>query len=266
MDSQRKHLLFHLLMIVFAIGVFEGTSYAQLSVSVTGTTIHGGSIPTSAPAPSDLFQVRATVSPTITKVVFYRNRVAYITDITYPYRIDQGPLGQENYTYHARAYDSTGAWVDSNDYRLTFYQPRFIRMGDDTHVDTSLPGRDVDHTKEIQAAVDWLFDNGGGTLFFPCTIPPDSPAIYNIKSTIYIRENVTLQGESAEDGGPCRIYWNDVDFEPEGGCAKEGPSSLNNAAMFKIVGGTSRVRLRDLLLMSRTTGPGVTSARPLTNC
>ena len=83
---------------------------------------------------------------------------------------------------------------------------------------TQLPGRFVDHTTDIQDAVSCLGDNGGGTLFFPCTTPPDDPfvAIYNIKSTIYVPPNVTLQGESAEEAGKCRIYWNDVDaFPPE---------------------------------------------------
>ena len=48
-----------------------------------------------------------------------------MTDTAWDYRIDQGPLGQDNYTYHARAYDSTGAFVDSNDYKLTFYSPQY---------------------------------------------------------------------------------------------------------------------------------------------
>lgn len=261
MSFLRNGFLHRLLMIVFAIAAFEGAAYAQFTVTVTGATTHNVAIPngTSSPAPSDPFKVKATVSGNsnyITKVVFYRNDVPYKTDTTYDYGIDQDPLGQDNYTYHARAYDSTGAWVDSNDYKLTFYSPQVLRMGDpNAPVTTQLPGRYVDHTTGIQDAVSWLGDHGGGTLFFPCTIPPppEAIAIYNIRSTIYVPSNVTLQGESAEDGGRCRIYWNDVDFIPEKDCA-ESPKELHTT-MFKIVGGTSRVRFRDLLLMSRTTGP-----------
>lgn len=264
MNSRSKMWLSQLLMILIAIGVFAGTSYAQFTVTVTGTTPGGFQIPngTSSPAPSDPFVVKATVTPLsgITKVIFYRNDVPYFTDTSWPFQIEyyqQDPLGQDNYTYHARVFHSDGTFADSNDYKLTFFTPQVIRMGDPTSpVKTSLPGRYVDHTEEIQEAVSWLGDNGGGTLFFPCTIPPDSPAVYNIKSQILIPANVTLQGESAEEGGPCRIYWNDVSYQAPWGCVTTSPAYLHNAAMFKIAGGTSRVRFRDLLLMSRTTGPG----------
>ncbi len=217
MCLQRKAFLFQLLMIGIAIGAFQGTSYAQFSVTVTGATPSGTPIPngTSSPAPGGQFNVTATVSGnsnSITKVVFYRNDVPYITDTSSSYQITQNQLGQETYTYHARAYDSTGAWVDSNDYMLIFHTPQVIRMGDPhPYVTTQLPDRDQDHTQGIQNAVNWLGNNGGGTLFFPCTIPSDDGiAVYNIKSTIRIPPNVTLQGESAEVGSSCRIYWNDV--------------------------------------------------------
>lgn len=265
MNSRRKLSLSQLLLIVIALGVFQVTAYAQFTVTVTGTTPGGFPIANGArdPAPSDPFVVKATVTPLsgITKVVFYRNDVPYFTDTNWPFQIEyyqQDSLGEDTYTYHARAFHSDGNAVDSNDYKRTFYTRQIIRMGDpNAPVTTQLPGRDVDHTTGIQDAVTWLGDNDGGTLFFPCTIPGnDLIAIYNIKSMIYVPANVTLQGESAEEGGRCRIYWNDVSYQAPWGCAKQGPSSLNNAAMFKIVGGTSRVRFRDLLLMSRTTGPG----------
>lgn len=249
-------------MIGIAIGAFHGTSYAQFSVTVTGATPSGTPIPnaTSSPAPSAQFNVTATVagnSNSVTKVVFYRNDVPYITDTNSPYQIPQNLLGQETYTYHARAYDSTGIWVDSNDYKLIFHTPQIIRMGDPyAPVTTQLPGRFVDHTTGIQNAVNWLGNNGGGTLFFPCTIPSnDGIAVYNIKSTIRIPSNVTLQAESAELGSRCRIYWNDVLHLDPWQCG-DSPTHLRNAPMFRIVGGTSRVRFRDLYLMSRTTGSG----------
>ncbi|HEV7684908.1 MAG TPA: hypothetical protein VGO68_22555 [Pyrinomonadaceae bacterium] len=273
MSLRRNGFLPSLLVIMFAICACEGAAYAQFTVTVTGTTTHNVPIPngTSSPAPSDPFRVKATVSNNlnpIMKVVFYRNDVPYMTDTAFDYRIDQGPLGQENYTYHARAYDSTGAWVDSNDYKLSFYSPNVFKMGQaipapspapspaPTPYQTFGPGRYHDHTAEVQAAVNYLGGLGGGTLLFPCTPPPDDPliAIYNIKSTIYIPTNVTLQGESAEESGKCRVYFGDVVSPPKGGCG-ESPSYMRNTAMFKIVGDKSRVRFRDLVLMSRTTGP-----------
>ena len=276
--SLRNGFLLRLGMIMCAVAAFAGTSSAQITVTVTGTTPGGFPIPsgTSGPAPGTPINVKATVSPLsgITKVVFYRNDVPYFTDTSWPYQITQDQLGQDNYTYHARAYDSTGASGDSNDYKLTYYSPRVFRMGDaipapspapspsPTPFQTYGPDRYHDHTAEVQAAVNYLGEQGGGTLFFPCTIPPlpEQIAIYNIKSTIYVPANVTLQGESAEDLGRCRIYWNDVLFIPppingEPQACGPTPTYLRNAAMFKIVGGTSRVRFKDLLLMSRTTGP-----------
>jgi hypothetical protein len=116
----------------------------------------------------------------------------------------------------------------------------------------------VDHTQGVQDAVDWLGANGGGTLFFPCTIPGDDLiAIYNIKSTILVPSNVTLQGESSQQAGRCRIYWNDKDHIPPAPsyCGASAPNLLN-APMFRVVGGTSGVRFRDLWMLSRTTGPG----------
>ena len=178
MSLRRNAYLQRLLMIMFAICAFEGAAYAQFTVTVTGATTHNVPIAngTSSPAPSDPFRVKAEVTGNanaITKVVFYRNDVPYMTDTAWDYRIDQGPLGQDNYTYHARAYDSTGAFVDSNDYKLTFHSPQVLRMGDPYGpVATQLPSRYVDHTTGIQNAVTWLGEHGGGTLFFPCTIPP----------------------------------------------------------------------------------------------
>ena len=248
--TRRKISLSQVLLILFAIAVFEVTAHAQFTVTVTGETPGGFPIDDGSQieAPGNPFTVIATVSPLsgVTKVVFYRNDVPYVTDTSWPFELEQSQLGQrqlgqDNYTYRARAYHSSGTWVDSSDYKLTYYSPRVIKMGDPkAEVETHGPGRFQDHTEDIRAAVNWLHDNGGGTLFFPCTAPPDDPliAIYNIRETIIIPEDVTLQGESSEEFGKCRIYWNDVDAFPPNlpGCHTT-PGNLRRAPMFKIVGG-----------------------------
>lgn len=265
MSFLRKGFLQRLLMIMFAVAAFEGAAYTQVSVTLT---VPGSP---SSPAPTSQFTVTASVKGiTNPTVVFYRNDVRYATDSTDPYELLQNPLGQDTYTYRARTYDSAGVPVDSSDVKLLVYTPRVFRMGDPiptpspspgaspspTPYQTYGPGQEHDHTEEVRKAVEYLDQQGGGTLFFPCTIPSgDSIAVYNIKETIIIPSNVTLQGEGAEDYGKCRIYWNDVSVGPPWGpdCYMS-PISLSDTPMFKVVGVTFGVRFKDLSLYSRTRG------------
>lgn len=251
-----------IMAIAFAIVVFNGASYAQFSVSINGPST------ASTPAPTGQFTVTAAVSGntnSVTKIVFYRNDVPYktFTGSSTSQTLTENLLGQDIYTYRARAYDSQGVWVDSSDVKLTVETPRVFKMGDpiplSSPIPTTGPNRNHDHTPEVQAAVNYLGDHGGGTLYFPCTGGPgdDMQSIYNIKDTITIPSNVTLQGESSEEYGRCRIYWSDVFWSPGGGCPvldPNTPASLLNKPMFKIAGGTSRVRFRDLFLWSRSSG------------
>lgn len=272
-----------------AVGAFASVSYAQFTMTITGPGY------SSVTAPSGSFTVSATASATISKVVFYRNDVPYETDTTSPYQLSQNLLGQETYTYRARGYDSSGAWADSAEVKLTVITPRVFVMGESiphpgpaptpSPTPTSGPDRLHDHTAEIQAAVDYLSGLGGGTLFFPCKLPPnpwnpailDTVAVYNISDTINVPPNVTLQGESAEEGGRCRIYWTDVTWHPDPvptptptpGPADPDPDptptpnychdnasthDLTGKPMFRIAGGVSGVRFRDLWLYSRSSG------------
>jgi hypothetical protein len=255
MSFRRNGFLHRLLLIMFAVGALEGAAYAQFSVNITGPGF------TSTTAPTGQFNVSATITGNanpIVKVVFYRNDVPYQTYTSSPFQLSQNQLGQDTYTYRARAYDSAGTWVDSIDVKLTVNTYQVIRMGDPNGpVTTQLPGRLVDHTAGVKNAVAWLGSHGGGTLFFPCTFPSgESVALYNIKETIDIPSNVTLQGESAEDHGRCRIYWNDVSWNPDPVACQADPNSpLPNNPMFRVLGGKSGVRFKDLSLYSRTTGP-----------
>jgi hypothetical protein len=248
-------------MLIVAFGLLAGAAYALPSVTIQGLTTATPhvAILSIMSSPSIAFYVEASPTPSsgasVTKVVFYRNDVAYYTDTSSPYQFPQDQLGQETYKYRARVYDSTGAWADSSDLNLSVQTAQVVRMGP--------PGRYVDHTDDIQDAID-SFGSAGGTLIFPCTLPTgtsaDSIAVYNIRHTITIPSNVTLQGESAELGGRCRIYWNDVDhvYTPttgDPGPCFISPTSLHDAPMFRVLGGASGVRFKDLLLMSRTTGP-----------
>lgn len=239
-------------MIIFAIGALEGVSYAQFSVSITGPGY------ASTAAPSGSFTVSATVTGNanlIVKVVFYRNDVPYKTDTSSPFQLSQNQLGQDTYTYRARAYDSTGVSVDSSDVKLAVTAPQVVKMGQTIGgIPTTGPSRTQDHTAQIQAAVNWLGANGGGTLLFPCKVPAgDSISVYNIKSTITVPSNVTLQGESAEQGvGRCRIYW--IDAANQGGACADNPGTLLNKPVFRLEGGTSRVRFKDLWLWSLSAG------------
>jgi hypothetical protein len=199
-------------------------------------------------------------------MVFYRNDVPYETDTSSPYQITQNQLGQDTYTYRARGYDSSGAWVDSADFKMSVVKPRSVTMGiNGVGLPTTTgPSRTHDHTSEIQAAVTHLGNAGGGTLFFPCKLPSggELQAIYNIKETIDVPANVTLQGESSEWWGRCLIYWIDVDPDPKEGywpddCnePKNSPPYLHDKPMFRVNGGKSRVRFKDLAIFSRASGP-----------
>jgi hypothetical protein len=123
---------------------------------------------------------------------------------------------------------------------------------------TSGPSRYVDHTTGVQAALTYLSGLGGGTLVFPCAPPSgDTLAIYNIRQTINVPSNVTIQGEGAEELGTCRIYWHDVSWNPGLSCYDNPDNNtypLRNKPMFKIAGGVSGVRFRDIWLYSRSSG------------
>jgi hypothetical protein len=251
MSFRRNGFLHRWLMIVFAIAAFEGAAYAQFTVNITGP----GYASTSAPSGS--FTVSATVSGnanSIAKVVFYRNDVPYLTDTTSLYQLPQDQLGQDTYTYRARAYDSTGVWVDSSDVKLSVTTYQVKKMGQTIGgTPTTGPSRTQDHTAQIQAAVTWLGNNGGGTLLFPCKFDNDQISVYNIKNTIDVPGNVTLQGESAEQGfGRCRIYW--IDAANQGAGCANNPGTLLNKPMFRVKGGNSRVRFKDLWLWSLSAG------------
>ena len=91
--------------------------------------------------------------------------------------------------------------------------------------------------------------------------PGAAQAVYNIKATIDIPSNVTLQGESSEWWGTCRIYWLDINAnygsDPDycNELADGAPSNQRDRPMFRINGATSRVRFRDLAIFSRASGP-----------
>jgi hypothetical protein len=256
----RDRFLHKLIAILFALFVFNLVSYAQFNISISGPS--GATMQ----APTAAFAITATVSAnanSLTKMVFYRNDVPYKTFIgsSTSRTITENMLGQDTYIYRARAYDSQGVWKDSSDIKLTVETPRVVKMGGIINgVQTHGPNRNFDHTTEIQAAVNYLgtTQNGltGGTLYFPCTGAPggDQQSIYNIGNTITIPSNVTLQGESAEEGiynGRCRMYLNNNLNTP--GCISPD-GSLNGKAMFEVLGTKARVRFRDLWLVSRTTG------------
>lgn len=193
-----------LLMILLVIGTFATAVFAAPTVTIIGPH------PTNCPTTSGQYRVCATASGgTITKVVFYKNDVPYETDTTSSYEMTGEVLGQDTYTYRARAYDTTGAFGDSNEIKFTVNTPQLIKMG--TYVSAiprtlQGPGVTLDHSDDIQAALDYL-STSGGTLFFPCTLSPGGVAVYNIKKTIRVPPNVTLQGEGSERWGACRIYW-----------------------------------------------------------
>lgn len=194
-----------MLMIVFAIAALNITSYAQ---SVTISHNAGA-----APKAGDSFNVTANPSVSVQKVVFYRNDVPVYTDSASFYTLDQAAVGQETYTYRARAYISSTSWVDSPSITVTVKTKNVFIMGNTVPLSSTPapvpvptpmgPNREYDHTDYIEHAIQYLSDNGGGTLFFPCfggmnSGLPDHISIYNISRTIEIPSNITLQGESAE--------------------------------------------------------------------
>lgn len=279
MSFRQKRLFFRLLVIAIAVGIFASVSYASISVTIVGPN------PIACPTTVGQYRVCATVtsSNTVTKVVFYRNSVPVETDTSSPYRLSQEYLGQDTFTFRARAYDNTGAWADSSEIKFEVRSPLVFKMGDpipgpSPQVQTKGPTRFQDHTADIQAAIDYLEGEGGGTLVFPCKVPylpsppwpsstidPTGLAVYNIGDTINVPENVTLQGEGAEELGRCRLYWTDLTWDPDNDPKVEpdpnscydnpdGPTTLLNKPMFKIAGGVTRVRFKDLWLYSRSSG------------
>lgn len=244
-----------MLMIVIATGAFAGASYAQFTVTISGTAVS----PTTAS--TDPFTVTAEPSVSVVKVVFYRNDIPIETDTSSPYVIAQNQLGQDNYTYRARAYDASGAWVDSPDYKLEVRTPKVYRIGGPNPPgapSSNGPGRFTDHTEDIRAAISYLKSgrgSKGGTIVFPCLLPAsgDNISVYNIRDTIDIPSDITLQGESAEWNSPCRIYWNDTTIYPGNdttflGCEYYTPAITHNRTMFRVPGANSRVRFKDLAL------------------
>lgn len=284
MRFRKPEFFSYILLMVLTIVALNIVSRAQ-SVTIS----HTGSATPNAPA---TFTVYAEPSTSAQKVVFYRNDVPFLTDL-YPdsqsrYELPQASVGQETYTYRARAYLSSTSWVESASITVTVKTPLVFRMGDAVPTPSPNPSpsptptpkgpdRYYDHTAYVRQALQYISANGGGTLFFPCsggTYPDNSPdlqSIYNISDTIVIPSNVTLQGESAESPeGRCRIYWRDptwfpdlivVPPAPDHCYDNDDPEANPNSAdllhkpMFQINGGTSGVRFRDLFLYSRSSGP-----------
>lgn len=257
MRFYRNGFLTYAMAIAVALIVFNGISSAQFNVSISGPSA------ATMAAPTGQFNVTATVAGntnSLTKIVFYRNDVPYktLTGSSAAQVLTENQLGQDTYAYRARAYDSQGAWVDSSDVKLTVETPRVFKMGDSIGGNqTHGPDRAQNHTDEIQTAVNYIGGLGGGTLYFPCAIPSgDTIAAYNIKNTITVPSNVTLQGESSEAYGRCQMLWNDVSWYPGTNCPAvlNPPSPLTGKPMFKVEGDKSRVRFRDLWLYSRSSG------------
>lgn len=266
MRFRRNGFLPTIVAVAIAIVAFNAASYAQFNVNLS---IDGA---TTQIAPSGELEFTAEVTwdnenpNPLGKIVFYRNDVPHKTFFgsSTSQVLLQNQLGQDTYTYRARAYDSTGAWADSSDIKITVNTPRVIRLEHPQH-------GNEDYTDRIKAAIADLGINGG-TVFFPCIPPVGSVTIYNINDTIIIPSNITLQGESsnsAGDLGRCRIYWRDVYWNPtptptpsptpNPDPCRDNPVTLHRKAMFKIVGTTlvpdvNRVRFKDLWLYFRNSG------------
>lgn len=253
-------------IVVCAIVLLNVTYYAQ---SVTISSNAGVDLP--APA---TFKLTATPSMSVEKVVFYRNDVPIYVDDTSPYELDQSQVGQETLTYRAKAYFTNSEPVDSANLTITVRTRQLvIRMGDPQPIASPGPapspaptprgpGRTIDHTNDIKEAIQYLSDNGGGTLFFPCSGgtwngSPDL-TIYNINGTIDIPPNVILQGESSEEGiitAQCRIYYNNYFGSAQQNCISPPVANpLRGHPMFQIIGDNKGVRIRDLWLISRIVG------------
>lgn len=261
-------------MILVALSALAAASYgAEFTVTLSATNPVNPSpspsptpvpnpSPTAVAAPTATFTVSATISGNanpIDRVVFYKNDVPFEIDNTSPYQMTQNPLGQDTFTYRARAYDDEEHWEDSNEFRLVVQTRNVFTMGVSELAGnvTSTGGvRNYDHTNEIKAAIQILKNAGGGTLVFPCTIPPNTTqeqAYYSIRDTINIPSDITLQSESGEQLGRCRIYWHDALLNPPStGCTLN--TGLTGKPMFRVQGGAQRVRFRDMWLFSRSTG------------
>lgn len=242
--------------IAVAVFALNTAAYAQFSVTVSAPS-------NSMTVPTGSFNVTATVSNApapISKIVFYKNDVPYqtITGSSTTQTITEN-VGQDTYTYRARAYASNGDQVDSSDFKLTVRVPsnKMFRMGTSINgVSTHGPDRNFDHTTQIQNALNYIGNTvGGGTLYFPCSGGPGGDiSFYNISSTITVPSNVTIQSESSEEGiysGRCRFYWINQ-FPNPGGCANALPTTAQ--AMFKVEGTKARVRFKDLWIVSRVLG------------
>lgn len=262
---RRSGFLHRLLMIMISIGAFAGAAHAQFTVNITGP----GYPRASAPASFTMHASTSLPPSQISKLVFYRNDVPYKSFVAAPFDLDQ-EVGQDTYTYRARVYNTSGVSVDSSTIKIEVYTPRIYKMGGPNSGGPSTDGPDAnqDHTDDIKAALAYLASfTDGGTLLFPCKLPSGAAfSVYNIRETINIPPNVTLQGESSEAFGKCRIYWHDVDWDPDNDPKIEhtpdhcydnpddGIYELTDMPMFKIVGGKSRVRFKDLWLYSRSSG------------
>ncbi|MCD9188912.1 MAG: hypothetical protein LUM44_21020 [Pyrinomonadaceae bacterium] len=261
----RKDTLPFLVAILVAVFIFNSDVYSQLTINI-GTTAN----PVEK-APTGYFTVTGTLSTTnnVNKIVFFRNDVPYQSfsgSNSQPY-IEQNNLGQDTYTYRVRAILSNGDWVDSDELKVTVESKNFIWMGMPVPTGTPTspippatngpvgPSSTYDHTNDVINAITYLTAKGGGTLYFPCNGGSSNShlSIYNISDTINIPSNITLQGESAEEGiyaGDCRIYW--TTNPVVGGC----PNTLPGAAktMFDVTRSTTGVRFKDLWLVSRILG------------
>lgn len=254
-------------MIMISIGAFAGAAHAQFTVNITGP----GYPRASAPASFTMHASTSLPPSQISKLVYYRNDVPYKSYVAAPFDLDQ-EVGQDTYTYRARVYNTSGVSVDSSTIKIEVYTPRIYKMGSDDNPKgaptTQGPDANQDHTDDIEAALAYLASfTDGGTLLFPCKLPSGAAfSVYNIRRTISIPPNVTLQGESSEAFGKCRIYWHDVDWDPDNDPKIEhtpdhcydnpddGTNELTDNPMFKIVGGKSHVRFKDLWLYSRSSG------------
>lgn len=281
MYYRSKRFLVSLVATLIALGAFAVTSYAQVTMSISGPCSAPAAItsPASDQAPSDCFKVTASVTGSPTSVVIYRNAVPYETfGSSGPYYIIQEALGQDTYTYRARAYYSATPPKDSADVTMTVQTPNVFSMGDTIPGESSPthgPIRNsTDHTDEIKRAIAYLSTfPDGGTLFFPCKIPNgQSQAYYSIRETIDVPGNITLQSEGSEQYGNCRIYWHDPQWTPTP-YPTPAPSPvptptplpechdnegtnypLTHKPMFRVQAGAERVRFRDMWLYSRSSG------------
>lgn len=237
---------------------FAGLSFAQQTVTVS-QKYNSDNTPVpatrNAPVPESYLEATPSNPGSVLSVVLYKNDVPIATITSSPFKVDLGELGQDTYTFRARAYYPNDVVADSSEQKFAAYSPKIHKMGTTfLNVQTDGPYRYGNHTQQIQEAVNAISDDGGGTLFFPCTFGPrwsptnpelDSYSIYVINDTIKIPENVTLQGEAAGDKGRCQIWWYTPSHNPNP-CGAQ--ASGMNKPMFQVIGNASRVRFRDLAL------------------